>query len=150
MHSYLSVTSSASIFILSCVLILTPSILLTEIQLSHNFLFLTLSGESTSIRDSQTIEVLLSVLLIIRIVSEHSRSQILMPQDKAKPLVQRNLSVNASCCDISKQNVTPWQILYCTTGCITIYVMFQENLNTNTQVWNGLGNRNDCPQRGVT
>ena len=28
---------------------------------------------------------------------------------------------------VSKPNVTPWQILYCTTDCIPVDLMFQEN-----------------------
>ena len=39
---------------------------------------------------------------------------------------------------VSKPNVTPWQIPYCTTDSILIDLMFQENLPTHTQVWNRL------------
>ena len=39
---------------------------------------------------------------------------------------------------VSKQNVTPGQIKYCTTDSIPIDLMFQENIPTNTQVWNRL------------
>ena len=35
---------------------------------------------------------------------------------------------------VSKPNVTPGQILYCTTDCIPADLMFQENFPTNTQV----------------
>ena len=33
----------------------------------------------------------------------------------------------------SRRNVTPEPILYCTTNCIPIILMFQENYRTNTQ-----------------
>ena len=45
---------------------------------------------------------------------------------------------------VSKPNVVPGQILYCTTGSISVDLMFQENFHTNTQVWNRLSHRNDC------
>ena len=35
---------------------------------------------------------------------------------------------------VSKPNVMPGQILYCTTDCIPVELMFQENFPTNTQV----------------
>ena len=35
---------------------------------------------------------------------------------------------------IRQINVTPWQILYFTTNCISIDLMFQENFHTDTQV----------------
>ena len=35
-------------------------------------------------------------------------------------------------------NVTPMQILYCTTNCIPIDLMLQENNHTNAEVWNSL------------
>ena len=50
---------------------------------------------------------------------------------------------------VSKPNVTPGQILYCTTDSIPVDLMFQENVSINTQVWNRLSHRNDCRQRGV-
>ena len=50
---------------------------------------------------------------------------------------------------VSMPNVMPGQILYCTTDCIPIDLMFQKFFRTNTQVWNGLSHRNDCRQRGV-
>ena len=48
---------------------------------------------------------------------------------------------------ISKPNDTPWQILYCTSDCIPVDLMFEENFHTNTQVWNVMSHRNDCRQR---
>ena len=48
---------------------------------------------------------------------------------------------------VSKPNVTPRQIPCCTTDCIPVYLMFQENFPTNTQ--NRLSHRNDCRQRIV-
>ena len=39
---------------------------------------------------------------------------------------------------VSKPNVTPGQILYCTTDCIPVDLMFEENFPTNTLVWNRL------------
>ena len=45
---------------------------------------------------------------------------------------------------VSKPNVAPGQILYHTTDCIPVDLMFEENFSTNTQVWNGLSHRNDC------
>ena len=50
---------------------------------------------------------------------------------------------------VSKPNVTPGQITYCTTGRISIDLMFQGNFPANTQVWNRLSHRNDCRHRGV-
>ena len=44
---------------------------------------------------------------------------------------------------VSRPNVTPGQILYCTTNCFPINMMFKENVPTKTQVWNSLGYRND-------
>ena len=49
---------------------------------------------------------------------------------------------------VSKPNVTPGQILNCTTDCIPVDLMFEENFPTNTQVWNCLDHRNDCRQSG--
>ena len=48
---------------------------------------------------------------------------------------------------VTKPNVPPGQILYCTTDCISIDLMFQENFSTNTQVWNRPSHRNNCGQR---
>ena len=45
---------------------------------------------------------------------------------------------------VRKPNVTPGQILYCTTDCIPVDLKLEENFPTNTQVWNRLGHRNDC------
>ena len=50
---------------------------------------------------------------------------------------------------VSKPNVIPGQIRYCTPDCIPVDLMFWENFPTNTQVWNCLTHRNDCQQRGV-
>ena len=50
---------------------------------------------------------------------------------------------------VSKPNVAPGQILYCTTDCIPVDLMFQEKFPTNTQVWNRLSHQNDCRHRGV-
>ena len=50
---------------------------------------------------------------------------------------------------ISKPNVVSEQILYCTTDCIPVDLMFQENFPTNTDVWNHLRQQKDCRQRGV-
>ena len=50
---------------------------------------------------------------------------------------------------VSKPNVTPGHILYCTANCIPIDLRFKENFLTNTQVWNSLSHRNDCLKRGV-
>ena len=50
---------------------------------------------------------------------------------------------------VSKPNVTPGQILYCTKDCMPVDLMFEENFATNTQVWNRLNHRNDCRQRGM-
>ena len=36
---------------------------------------------------------------------------------------------------VSKPNVTPGLILYCTTDCISVYLMFEENFRTNTEVF---------------
>ena len=43
----------------------------------------------------------------------------------------------------SRPNVTPGQIMHCTTNCIPINLMFKENFPTNSQVWNCLSHRND-------
>ena len=50
---------------------------------------------------------------------------------------------------VSKLNVMPGQILYCTKDCIPVDLMFQENFPTNTKVWNRLSHLNNCRQRGV-
>ena len=50
---------------------------------------------------------------------------------------------------VSQPNVTPRQILYCTTDSISVDLIFQENFPTNIQVWNRLNNRNECQQKGV-
>ena len=50
---------------------------------------------------------------------------------------------------VSKANVTPGQILYCTTDCVPVDLMFEENFPTNTQVWNRLSHQNDYRQIGV-
>ena len=50
---------------------------------------------------------------------------------------------------VTKPNVSSWQILYYTVGCIPIDLMFQENFPVHTQVWNRLRYRNDCRQRGI-
>ena len=47
------------------------------------------------------------------------------------------------------KNVTLRMFPYCTTDSIPIDLMFQENFPTHIQVWNCLGHRNDCRQRGV-
>ena len=39
---------------------------------------------------------------------------------------------------VSRLNVTPGQILRCTTNCIPINLIFKENFPTNTHVWNSL------------
>ena len=39
---------------------------------------------------------------------------------------------------VSRPNVTPGQIPHCTTDCIPINLVFQENVPTNTQVRNSL------------
>ena len=49
----------------------------------------------------------------------------------------------------SRINVTPEQILHCTTNYIKINLMFEENFPTHTQVWNSLIHQNDCRQGGV-
>ena len=50
---------------------------------------------------------------------------------------------------VSQPNVTAGQILNCTSDCIPVHLMFEENFPTNTQVWNCLSHRNDCRERGV-
>ena len=50
---------------------------------------------------------------------------------------------------VRKSNVTPRQFSYCTTYSIPIDLMFQENLPTNTRVWNCLNHRNACRHRGM-
>ena len=50
---------------------------------------------------------------------------------------------------VRKPNVTPRQFPYYTTNNIPIYLMFQENFLTHTQVWNCLSHQNDCRQKGV-
>ena len=49
--------------------------------------------------------------------------------DQQGQMFDKNLNNN-----VSKTNVTPGQILYCTTDSISIDLMFQDP--TNTQVWN--------------
>ena len=49
-------------------------------------------------------------------------------------------------------DVLGWHItfnLYCTTNCIPINLVFQENFPTNTQIWNSLRHRNDRRRMGV-
>ena len=46
--------------------------------------------------------------------------------------------------NVSKPNVTSGQIPYCTTDCIPVDLMFEENFPTHTQVWNRLSHRNEC------
>ena len=50
---------------------------------------------------------------------------------------------------VRKPNVTPGQIPHCTTDCIPINFVFQENFPTNTQVRNSLCRRNDRRERRV-
>ena len=50
---------------------------------------------------------------------------------------------------VRNPNVTPGLILYCTTDCIIIHLLFLENFPTNTEVLNRLGNRNACGQKGL-
>ena len=45
---------------------------------------------------------------------------------------------------VSKPNITPGQVSYCTADCIPIDLMFQENFPTHTEVWNRLSHQNDC------
>ena len=47
---------------------------------------------------------------------------------------------------VRKPNVMPRQFPYCTTDCILIDLMFQENFPTHTQVWNCLSHRYNCRQ----
>ena len=49
---------------------------------------------------------------------------------------------------ISTPNVTPSQILYCTTDSIPIDLVFQENFLTNTLIWNSLSLRSLQTERG--
>ena len=49
----------------------------------------------------------------------------------------------------ASQMVSQGRSCICTTYCIPVALMFQENFPTNTQVWNRLSHRNDCQQRGV-
>ena len=49
---------------------------------------------------------------------------------------------------VSRPNVTPGKILYCTT-CILIDLMFRKNFPTDTQVWNSLSRLNDSRRRRV-
>ena len=67
-------------------------------------------------------------------------------QTSSKPPTQPVQNLNRI---VSNPNVTPWQILYCTTDSISIDLMFQENFPTNTKVRNRLCHRNDCQERGV-
>ena len=48
---------------------------------------------------------------------------------------------------IVRPTVTPGQIPHCTTDCIQINLVFQENFPTNTQVRNSLSRRNDRLER---
>ena len=50
---------------------------------------------------------------------------------------------------VSRPNVMPGQILYCTTNCNKIDLMLKENFHPDTQVWTSLSHRIDCLQRGV-
>ena len=49
--------------------------------------------------------------------------------------------------NVRRPNVTPGQIPHCTTNCISINLVFQENFPANTQVRNSLCRRNDCRER---
>ena len=65
---------------------------------------------------------------------------------------QRQMFVQNLSRIVSKLNIMSVQILYCTTDCISVDLMFEENFPTNTHIWNhlsDLSNRNDCRQRGV-
>ena len=42
---------------------------------------------------------------------------------------------------VNKPNVMPGNILYCTSDCIPVELMFQENFPSNKQVWNRLRHR---------
>ena len=50
---------------------------------------------------------------------------------------------------VRRPNVMPWQIPHCTTDCIPIILVFQENFPANTQVRNSLCCQNDRRERGV-
>ena len=50
---------------------------------------------------------------------------------------------------VRSPNVTPGQIPHCTTDCIPINLVFQENFPTNTEVRNSLCRRNDSRERRV-
>ena len=50
---------------------------------------------------------------------------------------------------VIRLNVTLGQILYCTTNCIPMNLVFQKNFTTNTLIWNRLCHRNDRQQRGM-
>ena len=50
---------------------------------------------------------------------------------------------------IVRRPARPGQILYCTTDCILINSVFQENFPTNTEVRNSLCRRNDRRERRV-
>ena len=50
---------------------------------------------------------------------------------------------------VRRPNVIPGQIPHCTTDCIPIISVFQENFPTNTQVKNSLCRRNDRRERRV-
>ena len=50
---------------------------------------------------------------------------------------------------VRRPNVTPGQIPHCTTDCIPINLVFQENFPANTQVRNSLCRRNDRLKRRV-
>ena len=50
---------------------------------------------------------------------------------------------------VRRPNVTPGQIPHCTTDCIPINLVFQENFPTTTQVRNSLCRRNDRRERRV-
>ena len=67
-----------------------------------------------------------------------------IPSNKQDQMLVQNLNRI-----VNKPNVTPWQILYRTTDCIKINLVFQKNLPTNTQVWNSLCLRNYRRQRGM-
>ena len=66
--------------------------------------------------------------------------------DRQGQMFVQNLNRN-----VSKINIMPGQMPYCTTtDSIPIDLMFQEHFPTETYVWNRLGHQKDCQQRGVT
>ena len=62
---------------------------------------------------------------------------------------QRQMFVQIHNTIVSKPNVSQGQILYCTTDCIRVDMIFQENFSTNIKVRKRLSHRNDCRQRRV-